>query len=68
MVKLTVPEQASFIRAQPDGFHPVKAAWGRRGCTVVRLEKANESIVEQALISAWGTTAPRRLVEHFDEE
>jgi hypothetical protein len=68
VVKLTVPEQASFMRAQPSGFHPVKGAWGRRGCTEVRLEVADESIVEQALIAAWRGTAPKRLADQLDEE
>jgi hypothetical protein len=68
VVKLTVPELASFIRAKPNGFKPVSGAWGRRGCTVVRLEKANKSIVEQALIAAWRGTAPKRLAQQLDKE
>ena len=40
MVKVTPDDQAVFIRTEPEVFQPVKGAWGRRGCTYVRVEKA----------------------------
>ena len=68
MVKLTADEQALFLRAEPDVFHPASGAWGRRGCTIVRLDDAKELTVRQALILAWRNTAPKRLVQQYDEE
>jgi len=66
MVKLTPGEQAIFIRTEPDVFQPVKGAWGRRGCTHVRLERATEPSVRQALMAAWRNTAPKRLAKQLD--
>jgi hypothetical protein len=66
MVKLTPEEQASFIGAEPEVFHPASGAWGRRGCTIVRLRRAKELTVRHALVAAWRNTAPKRLIEQLD--
>src|SRR5438128_5689332 len=63
MVKLTADEQASFIRIEPNVFHPASGAWGHKGCTIVRLGDAQELTVRQALIAAWRNTAPKRLAQ-----
>jgi hypothetical protein len=68
MVKLTPDEQAAFIRAEPDVFHPASGAWGRRGCTIVRLAVGEPLTVRHALISAWRNTAPKRLAQQLDDE
>jgi hypothetical protein len=68
MVKLTPDEQGSFIRVEPHVFRPASGAWGRRGCTIVRLCDADELTVRQALIAAWRNTAPKRLVQQHDEQ
>ncbi len=69
MVKLTPELQASYIRSEPKVYRPVNGAWGRRGCTIVTLDYADEHTVRQALRAAWSNTAPKRLVkEHNDEE
>jgi hypothetical protein len=68
MVKLTADQQVSFVRTEPEVFQPASGAWGRRGCTIVRLCDADESIVRLALIAAWRNTAPKRLVQHHDEQ
>lgn len=66
MVKLTAEQQAVFARSEPDGFQPVKGAWGRQGCTKVCLRVATEISVRQALVAAWRNTAPKRLIHQFD--
>jgi len=58
IVKLTPDEQANFIRADPDVFRPVKAAWGRRGYTNVHLSAAKVDKVREASASH-GATRPR---------
>ncbi len=68
MVKLTADQQASFVRTEHGVFKPASGAWGRRGCTIVRLADADELTVRQALIAAWRNTAPKRLVQQHDEE
>jgi hypothetical protein len=67
MVKLTPDEQASFMRAEPDVFHPASGAWGRKGCTIVRLRQANVLTLRPALIAAWRNHAPQRLAQEFEE-
>lgn len=68
MVKLTRDEQASFIQAAPQAFHPASGAWGRGGATIVQLRQAPRAIVRQALLAAWRNTAPKRLAAQLDEE
>jgi hypothetical protein len=46
----------------------VKGAWGRRGCTSVRLSAAKTAGVRGALQRAWRHTAPRRLAAQHPEE
>lgn len=68
MVKLTPEQQASFICTDPDAFQPIKGAWGRKGCTYVRLAAAEELTVRQALVEAWRNTAPKRMAQELREE
>ena len=67
MVKLTPEQQATFVRTEPAVFQPIKGAWGRKGCTQVHLDAAEEPGVRQALIAAWRNTAPKRLAKEFDD-
>lgn len=67
MVKLTPDQQASFMRTDPKVFEPVKGAWGRRGCTYVRLADADELSVRHALIAAWRNNAPKKLAKEFQD-
>jgi hypothetical protein len=53
MVKLTPEEQREFVRIAPDVFEPSSGAWGRQGCTNVRLPAADASTVRGAIALAW---------------
>jgi hypothetical protein len=66
MVKLTPEQQAVFLRSEPAVFRPASGAWGRRGCTIVALDKAEETSVRQALELAWRNVAPRLLLREYD--
>lgn len=66
MVKLTPAEQQYFVQTSPKVFKPVKGAWGRQGCTIVRLRGAKKSSLLPALVAAWRNRAPKRLVGEFD--
>jgi hypothetical protein len=68
MVKLTPAQQAQFMEAEPDVFDPCSGAWGERGCTNVKLRAAKKATVHQALVAAWRNTAPKQLVQLFDDE
>src|SRR5918993_1912133 len=52
MVKLTPNQQADFMRAAPEVFVPESGAWGRQGCTAVRLAAADPESVGEALTLA----------------
>src|SRR5436190_804999 len=68
MAKLKPEQQALFVRSEPAVFQPVKGGWGRGGATRIELEAATEPSVRQALVAAWRNTAPKRLVQQFDED
>jgi hypothetical protein len=67
MVKLTREEQEVLVEAEPAVFFPVKGAWGRQGCTNVRLDAASETILRSALMKAWRRAAPKRLAEQLEK-
>ncbi len=67
MVKLTPLEQEMFVKAQPSIFNPCAGAWGRRGCTNVRLKSARKPTLRRALEAAWRLAAPEPLSRRFDE-
>jgi hypothetical protein len=60
-VRLTLDQQAMFVRAQPAAFRPVPGAWGRAGYTNVRLRVARTDTVREALVMAWRNRVPQRL-------
>ena len=61
VILLSPAAQASFVRADPATFSPVKGGWGQRGSTHVHLKAADRSTVESALEVAWKSQAPKHL-------
>ncbi|MGE0394274.1 MAG: MmcQ/YjbR family DNA-binding protein [Vicinamibacterales bacterium] len=65
MAKVSPHDQARLIETCPDVFEPEAGAWGRAGCTRVRLEQATTEEVGEALTLAWqraiaqGPTRPK---------
>ena len=53
MVKLAPDEQREFVRAHPEAFAPENGAWGRQGCTRVRLAAVDEETLGEAMTLAW---------------
>ncbi len=68
MVKLTLEQQALFVRSEPGVFVPVKGTWGLRGATTIHLKRADVASVRSAIIAAWRNTAPKRIAAEFDED
>ena len=68
MAKLTPEQQMPLVQDQPAIFQPASGAWGRRGCTIIQLKKADKRLVRLALLFAWRNTAPKRLVQEYDGE
>ena len=53
MVILPPEQQEAFVRENPGTFTPEKGAWGRAGCTAVRLKSVEEDTLGEALTLAW---------------
>lgn len=51
MVKIPPPLQQRLVALS--GFTPANGAWGRAGCTMVRLADADAATVRDALVQAW---------------
>jgi hypothetical protein len=49
MVKLSPDEQAVVLRDHPESFEPSAGAWGRQGCTNVKLSDASRPAVRAAV-------------------
>jgi hypothetical protein len=59
MVKLAPEQQERFVRDHPSAFSPESGAWGRQGCTRVRLDAADEETLGEAMTLAWQLTAKK---------
>lgn len=59
MVKLTPGQQEAFVREAPGAFQPESGAWGRQGCTAVRLDSVDEETLGEAMTLAWRNAAAR---------
>lgn len=52
-LKLTLEQQADFVRELPDVFLPIPGGWGRNGMTHIRLANASLDVLAGALHAAW---------------
>ena len=59
VVMVTPDEQRELMRLHPRMFVPAAGAWGRQGCTKVRLDAADEATVRGALTLAWENKAAK---------
>jgi hypothetical protein len=57
MVKLTPDQQEKFVLENPATFVPENGAWGRQGCTAVRLASVDEDTLGEAMTLAWQNIA-----------
>jgi hypothetical protein len=60
MVKLTPEQQQVFVNAESEAFEPASGAWGRQGCTTVRLAEVNEDQLGESMTLAWQNTLKAR--------
>ena len=61
MVKLPPADQARLIDPETETFMPAAGAWGRQGCTIVKLKQVAKPHLEHAMKKAWEnarTTSP----------
>jgi len=59
MVKLTPDQQKRFVEQAPAAFVPENGAWGRSGCTSVRLEAVDGDTLGEAMTLAWQNAADK---------
>jgi len=66
MVKITPEQQQRFVESHPGAFTPESGAWGRQGCTRVRLDAVDEDTLGEALSLASQVRAqqPRPVRSH----
>jgi hypothetical protein len=60
MVNLTPEQQREYIRDHPGAFAPESGAWGRQGCTRVRLDAIDAETLGAAMTLAWQNTAGKK--------
>ena len=65
MIRLTPEQQRFYVQAHPSVFVPAAGAWGRQGCTLVRLKTADADVVQEAMKEAWLGRAPKKLIERI---
>jgi len=65
MVKLSIVDQSVFCAIDKSVIYPVPGGWGRKGATLINLKKVRRGIFMDALITAWQTTAPVKLVAKY---
>ena len=63
MVKLTPDQQDTFVCKDPEAFEVGKGAWGRQGCTLVRLDSASAATVREALELAFRNNAEKAVAK-----
>lgn len=63
MVKLTPEQQQDFMSADETAFEPASGAWGRQGCTTVRLALVDEDKLGEAMTLAWQNTVKNQVAK-----
>jgi uncharacterized protein YdhG (YjbR/CyaY superfamily) len=59
MVTLTPEQQQALVQEHPAAFEPAAGAWGRQGCTMVRLDSVDADTLGEALTLARQRAARR---------
>ena len=60
MVKLTPDQQRTFVRDHQKAFRPEAGAWGRQGCTAVKLDAVDEDALGEAVTLAWRNAVAKK--------
>jgi len=62
VVKLDPEDQRMRVEAEPGVFARVPSRWGLQGWTSIDLASSDEPTLKSALLAAWRTVAPKRLI------
>ena len=66
-VKSTLDEQRALTQMDPDTFSVPKYV-GKHGWIAIVLDRVDGDELRELVIEAWRMTAPKRLVESWDDE
>ncbi|MET4082919.1 putative DNA-binding protein (MmcQ/YjbR family) [Pedobacter sp. UYP30] len=60
-IKLSEIDQDVFSAADKTIIYPVDNKWGKRGCTLIEMEKVNPELFKDALTTAYFEIATKKL-------
>lgn len=63
VLKLPLLEQSVFSDASGGAIYPVPNKWGQQGWTVVLLKEVKPTLLQDALVCAFRSVAPKKLGE-----
>ncbi len=63
IIKLSEIDQNVFSTAAKSIIYPVDNKWGKKGWTIIEMEKVNKKLFDDALTVAYCTVAPQKLAE-----
>ncbi|GAA3520927.1 MmcQ/YjbR family DNA-binding protein [Actinocatenispora rupis] len=66
-VKAAPAEQTDLVAADPDTFS-VAPTTGRFGWVRIDLSRVDPAVLRELVVTAWRSTAPRRLTSSYDAE
>src|SRR5436309_2844534 len=65
MIKLNPEQQHAFLQSHPAAFTPENGAWGRSGCTRVKLAAIDADTLGAAMTLAWQNSSIRPLRKRY---
>lgn len=67
-IKLSDIDQDVFRASSDTSIYPVNNKWGKQGWTLIDMDKVNNSLFEDALITAYCEVAPKKLADQVRPE
>ena len=68
VLKFTPVDQSVFCAYDATVIFTVPGGWGKQGWTFINLKKIKKAMFHDALVAAWKTVAPARLVKKYFRE
>lgn len=68
VLKFTEIDQSVFGAFDKTAIYPVPGAWGKKGWTMVELQKVREDMLRDALAVSYCNVAPQKLASKYKQE
>src|SRR5690606_16513102 len=62
-IKLSDIDQDVFRSSSNTSFYPINNKWGKQGSTLIDMDKVNNNLFEDAIITAYCGVAPKKLAD-----